>query len=97
MYFNRNHLRLLARRRVVEKTRRTPPGRDRDNGRGIEGRPRSTSLTKIRLIGTKVTDAGVKELGTIETSTVVLLADTKVTDAGVKELQKALPKCFIVR
>jgi internalin A len=44
-----------------------------------------------------VTDAGVKELVTLEKLTLLDLRGTKVTDAGVAELQKALPKCKILK
>ena len=39
----------------------------------------------------------LKELAALKALTTVNLIGTKVTDAGVKELQKALPKCKIVK
>ena len=55
------------------------------------------NLTNLNLSFTKVTDAGVKELAALKNLTTLDLGETKVTDAGVKELQKALPKCKIVK
>jgi hypothetical protein len=39
----------------------------------------------------------VKELAALNNLTTLELSLTEVTDAGVKELQKALPKCKIVK
>ena len=55
------------------------------------------ALTKLDLDDTKVTDAGLKELATLTNLTNLFLTNTQVTDEGVKELQKALPKCKIVK
>ena len=55
------------------------------------------NLTELRLFGTQVTDAGLKELAPLKNLTGLYLNDTKVTDEGVKELQKALPKCKIIK
>ena len=54
-------------------------------------------LTSLNLHRTKVTDEGLKELTSLKYLTSLDLRLTNVTDAGVKELQKALPKCKIVR
>ena len=55
------------------------------------------NLTRINLSGTKVTDAGLKALAALKNLTTLDLDGTRVTDAGVKELQKALPKCQIIK
>lgn len=44
-----------------------------------------------------MTDAGLKELAPLTNLTALYLIDTKATDEGVKELQKALPKCKIIK
>lgn len=46
---------------------------------------------------TKVTDAGLKELASLNKLTELELKGTKVTDAGVKKLQKVLPACNVIR
>jgi|SRR5579883_2826069 len=52
-------------------------------------------ITVVNLIGTKVTDAGLKELATLKNLNTFYLGETQATDAGLKELQQALPKCRI--
>src|SRR5438477_11668371 len=42
----------------------------------------------VNLTGTKVTDAGLKELKDLKQLTSLILAKTKVTDAGLKELKQ---------
>ena len=54
-------------------------------------------LSYLSLRKTKVTDAGVKDLAALTTLTKLDLEGTEVTDAGVRELQKALPKCKIIK
>ena len=54
-------------------------------------------VIKVNLFGSEVTDAGLKELAPLKNLTVLILADTQVTKAGLKDLQKALPKCFILK
>ncbi|QJW96763.1 leucine-rich repeat domain-containing protein [Frigoriglobus tundricola] len=54
-------------------------------------------LTYLSLRKTKVTDAGIKDLSGLKTLTKLDLDGTEVTDAGVRELQKALPKCKIIK
>ena len=49
------------------------------------------------LVGTKVTDADLKELKDLKQLTSLNLYATKVTDDGVADLQKALPGCKITR
>jgi hypothetical protein len=51
----------------------------------------------LDLRGTKVTDAGLRELAALKGLRILALSDTKVTDAGVAELQKALPDCKVRR
>ncbi|MEZ6138939.1 MAG: hypothetical protein R3B84_00065 [Zavarzinella sp.] len=55
------------------------------------------SLTSLGLVGTQVTDAGLKELAGLKSLTLLNLLETQVTSQAVAELQKALPKCRIVR
>jgi Leucine-rich repeat (LRR) protein len=54
-------------------------------------------LVFLDLEGTKVTDAGVKELAALTTLNHLNLRNTNVTANGLKELQKAMPKCTIIR
>ena len=54
-------------------------------------------VVTVNLGGKRVTDTGLKELAALKALTTVNLIGTKVTDAGVKELQKALPKCQIMK
>jgi hypothetical protein len=49
------------------------------------------------LSGTPVTDAHLVGLNELEHFEVIDLRNTKVSDAGVEALQRALPKCKIVR
>ena len=51
----------------------------------------------VNLAGTKVTDAGLKELKDLKQLTYLQLGHTGVTDDGVADLQKALPGCKISR
>jgi len=51
----------------------------------------------VRLAFRKITDAGLKELAPFKNLTSLYLKRTHVTFAGGKELQKALPKCRIIR
>ena len=56
------------------------------------------TLQSLGLVQTKVTDAGLKELAGLKSlQTLRLIATARVTDAGVAELQKALPKCKVLR
>jgi hypothetical protein len=55
------------------------------------------SLQVLDLRGTQVTDGGLKVLLGCRHLEKLQLSATKVTDLGVKELQKALPKCEILR
>lgn len=64
---------------------------------GLKGLARHKELTSLSLVGCKVTDAGLKELAALKQLKLLRLSSTKVTDKGVKELQKALPKCEIMR
>ena len=57
----------------------------------LPGKP----VTTLDLVGTKMTDAGLKELAALKSLSSLNLTGTKVTDAGEKELQRALPKCKI--
>ena len=50
----------------------------------------------LNLDGTKITDAGLKKLTSLEKMRWVGLARSGVTDAGVKKLSKALPDCNVL-
>ena len=52
-------------------------------------------VMSVDLNGTKVTDAGLKELAGLKNLHHLDLRETSVTHAGVAELQKALPKLQI--
>jgi len=52
-------------------------------------------VTRLFLVSTKITDAGLKEVAKLKQLTELYLKGTKVTKAGVDELKKALPKCDI--
>lgn len=54
-------------------------------------------LTYLNLFDTSITDAGLEHLSGLANLRNLHLWETKVTDAGVAKLQKALPKCTIVR
>jgi hypothetical protein len=54
-------------------------------------------LRRLDLNGTKVTDAGLKELAGLKNLKLLFLFDAPVTPAGIAELKKALPGCKIVR
>jgi len=56
-----------------------------------------TKLGRLDLTEVQVTDAGLKELASLTNLKLLDLRNTKVTDAGVEELQKALPKCQILK
>ena len=56
------------------------------------------SLQTLDLSLTGVTGAGLKELAGLKSlQTLMLISTAGVTDAGVAELQKALPKCKVLR
>lgn len=55
------------------------------------------NLTSLHLGFTQVTDEGLKELSGLKTLSWLNLNRTQVTRKGVAELQKALPKCEIIR
>jgi len=56
-----------------------------------------SQLVYLNLFDTPITDAGLEHLKGLSSLRNLHLWQTKVTDAGVAELQKALPKCNIVR
>lgn len=56
-----------------------------------------THLTYLNLFDTKITDAGLENLTGLTNLQNLHLWETKVTDDGVAKLQKALPKCNIIR
>ena len=52
-------------------------------------------VTKLYLTGTKITDAGLKELAKCKQLRELYPRFSKVTKAGIAQLQKALPKCKV--
>ena len=50
----------------------------------------------LNLDGSKITDAGLVKLSSLEKMRWVGLARSGVTDAGVKKLSKALPDCNVL-
>ena len=58
---------------------------------------RQGKLKLLILAGTSVTDGHLRDLDRLEKTEVIDLRRTKVTDQGIEALQRALPKCTIVR
>ena len=58
---------------------------------------RMTSLEKLELGNTKVTDAGLDELKGLPNLQSVSLRTTQVTDVGISNFQEAMPNCVINR
>lgn len=56
------------------------------------GRP----VIRVRLGGTEVTDAGLKNLAPLKGLRTLNISYTKVTNKGVTQLRKALPRCVIL-
>ena len=56
-----------------------------------------TALIRLGLSGTQITDAGLEDLKGLSALVELHLEQTRVTDEGVKKLERALPKCNIVR
>lgn len=50
----------------------------------------------LNLDGSKITDAGLSKLASLEKMRWIGLARSQVTDAGVKKLRKALPDCNVL-
>ena len=50
----------------------------------------------LNLDGSKITDAGLSKLATLDKMRWIGLARSEVTDAGVKKLRKALPDCNVL-
>ena len=50
----------------------------------------------LNLDGSKITDAGLIKLASLEKMRWVGLARSEVTDAGVKKLSKSLPDCKVL-
>jgi internalin A len=66
--------------------------------RGIYERASSEAeVRSLSLRGTKVTNAGLKELNRLKNLQHLDLGSSEVTEAGVAELQRALPRCTIIR
>jgi hypothetical protein len=65
--------------------------------RNMWGLERGHSLKLLILANAAVTDLHLFDLDRLEDTDVIDLRRTKVTAAGVERLQRALPKCKIVR
>ena len=52
-------------------------------------------VTRLYLNGTKITDAGLKDLVKLKRLESLWLLGTKITVAGIAEFKKALPNCLI--
>lgn len=64
---------------------------------GLANVKEMSHLTYLNLFDTSITDAGLEHLTGLTNLQNLHLWETKVTDAGVAKLQKALPKCDIIR
>lgn len=64
---------------------------------GLENVKDMTHLKYLNLFDTAITDTGLEHLTGLTNLSNLHLWETKVTDAGVEKLQKALPKCNIIR
>ena len=53
-------------------------------------------IVGLNLDGSKITDAGLSKLASLENMRWIGLARSQVTDAGVKKLRKALPDCNVL-
>ncbi len=53
-------------------------------------------IVGLNLDGSKITDAGLSKLATLDKMRWIGLARSEVTDAGVKKLRKALPDCNVL-
>ena len=54
-----------------------------------------TSLRRLDLSGTRITDAGLQHLTGLTDLEELALRETRVSNVGVKKLQQALPNCKI--
>jgi Leucine-rich repeat (LRR) protein len=64
------------------------------------GLPHLAKLKKLQWLDlslTLITDSGVPLLGKLKNLQRLNLWGTRITDAGVRKLQKALPRCEIIR
>jgi len=53
-------------------------------------------LKLLGLSGTKITDAGLKEVAKMRRLEELYLITNQITKAGVAKLKKALPNCAII-
>ena len=56
-----------------------------------------TKLTYLNLYATKITDAGLRQLGGLSALAHLYVWQSAVTPAGIAELRKALPECEVDR
>ena len=63
----------------------------------LEGVKDLPLLRKLHLFSKGITDAGLEHLEQVPQLEVLFVEETQVTEQGVGKLQKALPKCQIIR
>jgi hypothetical protein len=63
----------------------------------LEGVKDLPQLRRLHLFSKRITDVGLQHLEMVSQLETLYLEKTEVTDAGVKKLQKALPKCRVIR
>ena len=64
---------------------------------GLKELTRLPKLTTLFLLQMKLTDAGLREIANLKGLTTLGLYETKISNAAFAELQRALPKCKIMR
>ena len=55
------------------------------------------NLQLLSLIGTQITDAGLKELTGLKRLLTLMVMRTQVTDQGLNEFSEVLPNAYLVR
>ena len=63
----------------------------------LEGVKDLPQLRRLHLFSKRITDVGLQHLEMVSQLETLYLEKTEVTDGGIRRLQKALPKCRIIR